>query len=124
MTWDPGSPLGPRSGWLYGRGRATYRLGEDGLVHLRFERRDGKNFDSAGPVPPRVDLPGHRAALYGPLAIMAGSALLGGLLGLLVGLPRLVGAAWGLLVGIGVGWVAATVVGAVRRTRRTQKPSA
>ena len=118
MTWDPGSPLGRRSGWLYGKGRATYRLDADGQVHLRFERSDGKVIERVGPVPPRTEVPQHRRALYGPLTIMAGSAALGGVVGLLIATPRLVGAAWGLLVGIGVGWVAATVTVAARRIRR------
>lgn len=26
-TWDPGAPVGPRSGWLYGRGTALYTVG-------------------------------------------------------------------------------------------------
>lgn len=122
-TWDPGSPLGRRSGWLYGSGEATYRLGDDGLVHLRFERRDGKVIESAGPVPHRAEVSGHRRALYGPLVIMAGAAALGGVGGLLIATPPVMGAAWGLLVGIGVGWVAATVVLTVRRVRRVQKTS-
>ncbi|MHB2023948.1 MAG: hypothetical protein ACYCO3_11550 [Mycobacteriales bacterium] len=55
---------------------------------------------------------------------MAGSAALGGVVGLLTATSRLVGAAWGLLVGIGAGWAAATMVGAILRTRGVGKPSA
>jgi hypothetical protein len=93
-------------------------MGEDGQIHLRFERSDGKVIERVGPVPPRAEAPHHRRALYEPLAIMAGAAALGGVVGLLIANPWPV-AAWGLLVGIGVGWVAATVTVAARRMRRT-----
>jgi hypothetical protein len=125
MTWDPGSPLGRRSGWLYGKGRATYRLGDDGLVHLRFERSDGKVIEKAGPIPPpRPGASAGRHPLYGLLAMIACTAAVGAAVGSVIAASasssRLVGAAWGLLVGLGAGWVAATVVVAVLRIRRSR----
>jgi hypothetical protein len=126
MTWDPGSPLGRRSGWLYGRGRATYRLGDDGLVHLTFVRSDGKVIETAGPVPPpRADARSGHRALHDLLAVNAGFATLGGIVGFLLAASasssRLVGSAWGFLVGVGVGWVVVTLAIAVLRTRRVGK---
>ena len=125
-TWNPGSPLGRRSGWLYGRGRATYRLGDDGLVHLTFERADGKVIETAGPVPPpRADARSDHRALHGLLAVNAGFAALGGTVGCLLAASAssslLVGTAWGLLVGVAVGWVVVTIAVAVLRTRRGKR---
>jgi hypothetical protein len=121
-TWDPGAPLGPRSGFVYGRGKATYRLGDDGLTHLSFVRSDGKLVERSGPVPPRRDVTGRNKALYGPVAVTAGCAVVGAVVGYLVAAATsssgLEGAAWGLLVGVGVGWVAAMITGIVLGSRR------
>lgn len=121
-TWDPGEPVGARSGWLYGRGTATYTVGDDGMVHLRFERSDGRVIESSGPVPPRPATERQKAALYAPIAIMGVAAALCAAAGAAIdSSSRLVGAAWGLLVGIGVGWVAASIVGVFLRNRKSAR---
>lgn len=116
-TWDPGKPVAGRGRRLYGRGTAVYTVGEDGLVHLRFERSDGSVIESSGPVPSRASRKRRNVA---PIATTACVVVLGGAAGAGVDPSEpLVGAAWGLLVGTGAGWVAASVLGAVLHIRKT-----
>src|SRR3954453_11381786 len=54
QTWNPAKPWGPRN-WLYGPGRGTYWLDDDGQVHLDWAR-DGRDTEHlVGPVPAVAD---------------------------------------------------------------------
>lgn len=54
-AWDPNPAIPRGSGFnrAYGRGRVTYEMGSDSVIHLTVVRPDGSSHESEGPLPLR-----------------------------------------------------------------------
>ncbi len=63
-VWNPAKPLGAGN-LVLGPGVASYTLGSDGTVHLRFETKGGDVQDFSGPIPQRLSGEGSEADVRG-----------------------------------------------------------
>ena len=112
-VWNPAKPTGDDN-WIFGPGDARYWTDESGLIHLDFERSNGKTEKYSGPVPERLSQPtgsGRRSRkavlgiLVGYLALLA--------LGFVVGYFVTRGSTLNRVVGGGIGLFVAMVVASI-----------
>jgi hypothetical protein len=125
-AWDPGRPLGPDNG-RWGPARATYTMGEAGVVHLHFQPVLAEAEESEGPIPEFPSRPrAVRVVLIGYLfAVIAGFTI-----GFAVGRgpvgERLLWGCGGLLLAMMLIWALSLVLNvgkAIHDTARPRKPA-
>jgi hypothetical protein len=119
FTWNPALPRGSANR-VFGPGWATYRLDDDGMVHLHFAPAEGSSEDWVGPRPEgTTDRP--TSAVRGLVLVYPASALVGFLLGYFVvahqAADRVRGGLWYALVGWFAAWCVLHVAQIVLRSR-------